>query len=95
MYWGDLDTHGFTILDRLRRAFPHAQSILMNRGVLLEHRGQWVNEDAPTHRPLGTLTPDEADVYDSLVEGEFGLNVRLEQERVRFHLLEDALKELR
>ncbi|MFE9816962.1 Wadjet anti-phage system protein JetD domain-containing protein [Streptomyces sp. NPDC005773] len=95
VYWGDLDTHGFTILDRLRRAFPHAQSILMNRGVLLEHRGQWVNEDAPTHRPLGTLTPDEADVYDSLVEGEFGLNVRLEQERVRFHLLEDALKELR
>jgi len=95
VYWGDLDTHGFTILDRLRRAFPHTRSILMNRNVLLEHRGQWVKEDAPTHQSLGTLTPDEADVYDSLVYGEFGPNVRFEQERVRFHLLEEALNELR
>ncbi|WP_413751877.1 DUF2220 family protein [Streptomyces sp. R-74717] len=95
VYWGDLDTHGFAILDRLRRAFPHTQSILMNRSTLLEHRGQWVKEDTPTHQPLSTLTPDEADAYDSLVDGEFGHNVRLEQERVRFHLLEDALNELR
>ncbi|MFF4728617.1 Wadjet anti-phage system protein JetD domain-containing protein [Streptomyces mirabilis] len=43
----------------------------------------------------GRVTPDEADVYDSLVDSEFGPNVRLEQERVRFHLLEDVLKELR
>ncbi|MEW2397277.1 DUF2220 domain-containing protein [Streptomyces sp. NPDC046862] len=95
VYWGDLDTHGFTILDRLRRTFPHTQSILMNRGILLEHRSQRVKEDAPTHQPLGTLTPDEVDVYDSLVDGEFGPNVRLEQERVRFRLIEDALNELR
>ncbi|MFE4335714.1 Wadjet anti-phage system protein JetD domain-containing protein [Streptomyces sp. NPDC056831] len=95
VYWGDLDTHGFTILDRLRRAFPHTRSILMDRSTLLEHRDQWVKEDTPTHQPLGTLTPDEADVYDNLVDGEFGPNVRLEQERVRFHLLEDALNELR
>ncbi|MEU9547190.1 DUF2220 domain-containing protein, partial [Streptomyces mirabilis] len=93
VYWGDLDTHGFAILDRLRRTFPHTQSILMNRDILLEHRSQWVKEDTPTHQPLSTLTPDEADVYDSLVDGEFGPNVRLEQERVRFHLLEDTLNE--
>ncbi|MFE3856125.1 Wadjet anti-phage system protein JetD domain-containing protein [Streptomyces griseorubiginosus] len=95
IYWGDVDTHGFTILDRLRRTFPHTQSILMNRSVLLEHRGQWVKEDTPTHQPLGTLTPDEADAYESLVDGEFGHNVRLEQERVLFHVLEDALDDLR
>ncbi|MGW4924032.1 Wadjet anti-phage system protein JetD domain-containing protein [Streptomyces parvulus] len=95
VYWGDLDTHGFTILDRLHRAFPHTQSILMDRSTLLEHRGQWVKEDAPTHQPLGTLTPDEADVYASLADGEFGPNVRLEQERVRYHLLEVALNDLR
>lgn len=95
VYWGDLDTHGFTILDRLHRAFPHTQSILMDRSTLLEHRGQWVKEDAPTHQPLGALTPDEADVYASLVDGEFGPNVRLEQERVRYHLLEVALNDLR
>ncbi|MFD7602030.1 Wadjet anti-phage system protein JetD domain-containing protein [Streptomyces mirabilis] len=85
----------FVILDRLRRTFAHAQSILMNRPTLLEHRGQWVMGDAPTYRPLRTLAPDEADVYGSLVGGDFGPNVRLEQERVRFHLFEDALNELR
>lgn len=95
IYWGDLDTHGYTILDRLRRVFPHTQSILMTRKVLLEHRNQWVKEDVPTHQQLGTLTSEEADLYESLVEGEFGHHVRLEQERVRFHLLEDALKDLR
>ena len=24
VYWGDIDTHGFAILHRLRRRFPHA-----------------------------------------------------------------------
>ncbi|MEU7641300.1 Wadjet anti-phage system protein JetD domain-containing protein [Streptomyces sp. NPDC039016] len=95
IYWGDLDTHGLTILDRLRRAFPHARSILMDRNVLLEHRSQWVKEETPTHEHLTTLTPEEADLHESLVEGEFGHNARLEQERVRYHLLEKALKDLR
>lgn len=95
VYWGDLDTHGFTILDRLRRAFPHTQSILMTRNVLLEHRNQWVKEDSPAHEHLCTLTPEEADLHAGLVEGEFGHNVRLEQERVRYHLLEEALNDLR
>ncbi|MFI0788932.1 Wadjet anti-phage system protein JetD domain-containing protein [Streptomyces lydicus] len=94
IYWGDLDTHGFAILDRLRRAFPHTQSILMTRNVLLEHRNQWVKEDAPTHGHLATLSPEEADLHESLMEGEFGHNVRLEQERVRYHLLEGALNDL-
>ena len=34
-YWGDLDTHGFAILNRLRRRFPRARSILMDRETLL------------------------------------------------------------
>ncbi|MFE0257523.1 hypothetical protein [Streptomyces sp. NPDC059010] len=40
-------------------------------------------------------SPDEADVYDNLVDGEFGPNVLLEQERVRFHLVEDVVNVLR
>jgi len=36
LYWGDIDTHGFFILNRLRGIFPHAESFLMNAisGVL-------------------------------------------------------------
>ena len=29
IYWGDIDTHGFAILNRLRQAFPHARSCLL------------------------------------------------------------------
>lgn len=95
VYWGDLDTHGFAILDRLRRLFPHAESILMGRDVVMSHRDQWVKEASPTQEHLDSLTHEEADLYESLVEGEFGHHVRLEQERVRFHLLEAALNNLK
>src|ERR1022692_4377837 len=36
-YWGDIDTYGFHILDRLRVLFPDVQSLLMDRDTLLEH----------------------------------------------------------
>ena len=36
-YWGDIDTYGFHILDRLRALFPAARSFLMDRETLLEH----------------------------------------------------------
>lgn len=44
--WGDIDTHGFAILDRLRRHFPQVRSMLMDRATLLAHEGQWVTEQA-------------------------------------------------
>ncbi|MFD4242815.1 Wadjet anti-phage system protein JetD domain-containing protein [Streptomyces sp. NPDC058525] len=92
VYWDDLDTHGFAILDRLRREFPHTQSMLVIRNVLSSCRDQWVKEASPTHERLDTLTPEEADLHESLMEGEFGHNIRLEQERVRFHLVEEVLE---
>ncbi|MGS0754719.1 DUF3322 domain-containing protein [Roseateles sp. GG27B] len=32
-YWGDIDTHGFAILDQLRAHFPHAESFLMDEAA--------------------------------------------------------------
>src|SRR5215472_5144691 len=46
-YWGDIDTHGFAMLDRLRGGFPNARSLLMNRETLMAHRSLWGREDAP------------------------------------------------
>jgi hypothetical protein len=43
-YWGDIDTHGFAILDQLRAHIPQAQSFLMDRDTLLEHQAQWTSE---------------------------------------------------
>ncbi|MGW6412864.1 Wadjet anti-phage system protein JetD domain-containing protein [Streptomyces vinaceus] len=84
VYWGDLDTHGFAILDRLRRALPHTESILMDRSTLTAHRGQWVKEPKPAREHPQSLTGEEADLHQSLVDDDFGHGVRLEQERVRF-----------
>jgi hypothetical protein len=64
----------------------------MDRGTLLAHRQQWVTEGSPTNRALPNLTYDEASLYRDLVEGTYGDSIRLEQERVRFSLLERALE---
>jgi hypothetical protein len=91
VYWGDIDTHGFAILNRLRRRFGHARSILMDRATLLAHRSQWVTEPRPVVGRLDLLDEAEADLYRDLVDGAFGPSVRLEQERISFATLEQAL----
>ncbi len=92
-YWGDIDTHGFAILDQFRRHFPGARSLLMDHGTLMAHRAQWVREREPLVRSFDRLTPDEAALYQDLVEHRFGDHVRLEQERVGFGWVERALYE--
>jgi hypothetical protein len=94
VYWGDIDTHGFVILSRLRRHFPRLASMLMDRDTLLAHRSQWVTEAAPTTVPLDHLTPDEQDLYRALGTGEHGPAIRLEQERVSFARIRQALSAL-
>ncbi len=39
------------------------------------------------------LEPEELALYRDLVEGMYGYSLRLEQERVRFSVLAEALKE--
>jgi hypothetical protein len=82
LYWGDIDTHGFAILDRLRAWLPLARSVLMDRETLLAHRDRWVIEDRPAKSVLTRLTSDERDLYSDLVSEGFGERVRLEQERI-------------
>jgi len=91
VYWGDIDTHGFDILNRLRARFPAVRSILMDRSTLLSHKSQWVTEPLPTSRALPHLTPEETALYRDLVEETQGPSLRLEQERVRFSLVDAAL----
>lgn len=83
-YWGDIDTHGFAILDRLRGLFPSTKSLLMDRSTLLAHRSQWSVETAPQTGELDRLHAEERALYDDLRRDRLGLGVRLEQERIRF-----------
>jgi hypothetical protein len=91
VYWGDIDTHGFVILNRLRRRFGHARSMLMDRTTLLAHRGQWVTEPRPTAVSLDLLDLEEAELYRDLLDGTLGPSIRLEQERISFAAIEQAL----
>jgi hypothetical protein len=83
-YWGDLDTHGFAILDQLRRHFPDVASLLMDRETLLAHRLHWGEEPEPARAELPRLTAPEAAVYDELRFDRLQPRLRLEQERVSF-----------
>ena len=94
-YWGDIDTHGLSILSQLRRRFPHVRSLLMDRQTLLAHRGQWVTEPSPARADVDYLDPAETDLYRDLAANRLGPAVRLEQERVSFAAVEAALRELR
>jgi len=90
-YWGDIDTHGFAILDQLRGHFPHATSLLMDRQTLLAHRAHWGEEPEPVRHDLPRLTPVEAAVYDELRFERLQPRLRLEQERVGFDWLIERL----
>ncbi len=94
-YWGDIDTHGFAILDRLRAWLPGARSVLMDRETLLAHRDRWVTEDRPTRAVLSRLTADENDLYTELVADGLGERVRLEQERIDWEWASRGLKHCR
>ncbi len=84
-YWGDIDTHGFAILDQLRAHFPHAQSLLMDRDTLLAHQAQWTHEPQPTQRDLPRLNAAERALFDDLRWHRLREEpVRLEQERIAF-----------
>jgi hypothetical protein len=90
-YWGDLDTHGFAILNQLRTVLPQTRSFLMDRQTLLQHRDRWVREPAPTAARLDRLTSAEAELYADLVSDALGESVRLEQERVDWDWVEERL----
>ena len=91
-YWGDIDTHGFAILGRLRGFLPEARSMLMDRGTLLAHREFWTVEDAPYGNMPEGLTCAERDLFEELRCNRLGGGVRLEQERVGYGWLMEALR---
>ena len=94
-YWGDIDTHGFAILDQLRSHFPHALSLLMDRDTLLAHQNQWVTEQQPTQRDLPLLDRDERQLYDDLRWRRLREEpLRLEQERIAYGSVEQKLAAL-
>jgi hypothetical protein len=94
VYWGDLDSHGFAILDHARRALPQLSSVLMDEQTLLSHRELWVEESTPYAKAeLPHLTAVERAVFTKLQANTWGRGVRLEQERVPWRPAVESLSD--
>jgi hypothetical protein len=94
VYWGDLDSHGFAILDHARRVLPQVRSVLMDEQTLVAHRELWVEEGTPyANAQLPHLTAEERAVFAKLQASAWGRAVRLEQERVRWSLGVETLRD--
>ncbi len=93
-YWGDIDTHGFAILNQLRGFLPHVVSFLMDQQTLLSHRALWGVEMQPETGTLTRLNSEESALYDQLRQNHWGERVRLEQERIGFDFLREAIRGL-
>ena len=89
-YWGDLDSHGFAILSRMRGYFPQTESFLMDNETLNKFEDLWVQEPenkVVTHE-LTNLTAQEQSVFQTLKTN----HIRLEQERVSYGYLKISLQ---
>jgi len=88
-YWGDIDTHGFAILSRLRHYYPNIKSLLMDRQTLQRFKVLCGFEsfEKSEQKALKYLTESENKLFQQLQKSL----VRLEQERISFLYLETIL----
>jgi len=94
-YWGDIDTHGFAILNRLRHYLPRVHSLLMDEPTLLDHLDLCGVEDKPAGATnLDRLNAAEALVYRGLIDNRWGNRLRLEQERIAWPYAWQRITEL-
>jgi hypothetical protein len=94
-YWGDIDTHGFAILNRARGHLPRLKSLMMDEMTLRQYRYLCVEEPAQHGaESLPNLTAEELALYRDLKMQKWGLCLRLEQERVSWpeawHKIQEA-----
>lgn len=92
-YWGDIDTHGFAILSRLRQYYPQVQSLLMDQQTLEKFSELAVYESLgkSEQKAVSHLTDKENALYQQLQKSL----LRLEQERISFLYLQEHLNWLK
>jgi hypothetical protein len=93
-YWGDIDTHGFAILNQLRNHFAHVSSFLMDRETLMVHKPHWGEEINQTLHDLPRLTKEEGLLFDDLRDNRIRKNLRMEQEHIGFQWVMDKLQSI-
>ncbi|MEU0095579.1 Wadjet anti-phage system protein JetD domain-containing protein [Kribbella sp. NPDC006257] len=100
IYWGDMDSRGYEIVDRLRLAGLEVQTILMDQTAYDEYERFGTNTDehgkllpCRPRKPCPTLTAAEREVYENLTTPEWPRYRRIEQERISLTAALDRLQE--
>ncbi|MEA9606597.1 Wadjet anti-phage system protein JetD domain-containing protein [Xanthomonas campestris pv. plantaginis] len=84
LYWGDIDTAGFEILNAVRSELPHAMSFGMDAATLSANRALCVLDPKQRRAELLRLTPAEQTTYHQLFNDQVFAGMRLEQERLEW-----------
>ena len=87
-YWGDIDAHGFQILNQFRTYFPNTIAVMMDEETLSSFTSAGGQQAA--NQNLQRLTESELKLYNHLRQN----NIRLEQEKITQTFAEDRIKKL-
>jgi hypothetical protein len=87
-YWGDIDAHGFQILNQFRTYFPNTIAVMMDEETLLSFTG--TSGQQAVNQNLHQLTEKELNLYNHLRQN----NIRLEQEKITQTFAEERIKQL-
>jgi len=95
-YWGDIDTHGFSILSQVRSYYPQVKSLFMDNQTLNTFKSMAVEEpeDKRCMIELAHLSEKERTVYNALCQNTYGANMRIEQERLDFKYVQQTLRQI-
>lgn len=100
-YWGDIDAHGYEILNGWRADGVPVASILMNPDTYDTYQAYGTNTDAKERpitaalpKPLPHLTPGERTVYELLLDAAHTGHRRIEQERIPLRVALGAIEGL-
>jgi len=87
-YWGDIDAHGFQILNQFRTYFPNTIAVMMDEETLSSFT--IASGQAASNQNLQRLTESELKLYNHLRQN----NIRLEQEKITQTFAEERIKNL-
>lgn len=87
-YWGDLDAHGFQILNQFRAYFQNTVAVMMDEETLASFKS--AQGTPATNQTLQRLTDRELKLYHHLRQN----NIRLEQEKITQTFAEERINEV-
>jgi hypothetical protein len=80
LYWGDVDIHGFHIVSRLRSAFPHLTTTMMDLPTLGDCDKIISKAKTATYQETTCLTSAEREAYEQVKTNQ----LLLEQEKIPY-----------